>query len=286
MTNAIFQEKNRYLSSIDAQGALYDTWHSCWEKDFNIAKEIDYHLNSRGPFYELLNRNIRSFGNKKDLKILEIGSGTAIDSCIVSKMNGITVFCLDLFYSALKLAEKIAKDFSANLIFINSNVNKICFKDKSFDLIFSQGVLEHFRDYSLVMKEQVRLLKDGGILVIDVPQAYTLYTIVKHRKIKKNTWPFGWEIQFSYRDLVSLGTRYGLEPIDVCGHEYDSNVRFFNLALLRNIIKRMQKKNPLRQHTFFKKIESAYDSIWNILERKWGHYFLVNIAVAFKKKAK
>ncbi len=260
------------------------TWHSLWEKKADLAKEIDYHFLTRQPLYALLERSIAVLGRSEALRALEIGCGTAIDSCILAKNKKIRLFCFDFSFSAIKLAEKTAQEFGSRLGFVNCDANRTCFKDKSFDLIFSQGVLEHFRDISWPVEEQVRLLKDDGILVIDVPQTYTLCTLFKHHRIKKGTWPYGWETQFSYRDLIDLGNRYGLEAIDVCGHEYDSYVRFFNLALFRNIIKRFQSKNPMRNGTFFTKVESCYDKFWNILEKKWGHYFLVNIAVAFRKK--
>ncbi len=261
------------------------TWDHLWEKGLDLSKEIQYHTSTRKPLYELLNDSVGILSKNEDLKILEIGCGTAIDSCIfASNTKRSKFFCLDFFYSALELANKISKKFNVKLHFLNSDAGNISIKDKTFDLIFSQGVMEHFRDPSFMMKEQVRLLKDEGILVIDVPQAYTLCTIIKHIKIKKGTWPYGWETQFSYRGLASLGAKYGLEAIAVCGHEYDSHVRFFNLALFRNIIRRLQKVNPLREYSIFKKIESGYDRFWNMLEKKWGHYFLINIAVAFKKK--
>ncbi len=261
-----------------------DTWRSLWSKEFDLPKQVEYHLSTRHAFYGLLNKSILSLGCSNDIRVLEVGCGTAIDSCILANMNKARIFCLDLFYPAIKLAKKIATELNVHLAFLNCDAQRVCFKDKSFDLIFSQGVLEHFHDVSLMMEEQVRLLKDYGILIIDVPQTYTLYTIFKKKKVKNGTWPYGWETQFSYGDLIRLGRKYSLEAIGVCGHEYDSHVRFFNFALFRNIIKRLQKKNPWREFILFKKIDSAYDAIWDLLEKKWGHYFLVNIAVAFKKK--
>lgn len=260
-------------------------WRYNWEKGLDISKEIDYHLLTRKPFYELLNRSItKHLDSSAALKILELGCGTAIDSCLLGSMNRVSIICIDLSYSALKLARQIAQKFSRTPAFFNCDINKVCFKDNSFDIIFSQGVIEHFRDASYVIKEQVRLLKDNGILVVDVPQTYTAYTIFKHRKIRKSLWPYGWETQFSYRDLVLLGEKYGLEVIDFCGHQHDSTIRIFNLNFIRNIVKRLNKINPWQKARFFSGIERAYDKLWNSLERKWGHYFLLNIAVAFRKK--
>lgn len=262
-----------------------EVWDSAWAKEFKLSKEIDYHFSTRKPFYKFLNKSILSLITVRNaINILELGCGTAIDSCVLARNNRVRIFCMDLILPAIQLARRISKEFGVHINFLNCDANGISFKDKSFDLIFSQGVLEHFHNISLVMQEQVRILKNDGILIIDVPQVYTLCTLFKHWRIKKGTWPYGWETQFSYRDLINLGNRYGLEAIDVCGHEYDSYARFFNLSLFRNIIKRFQDANPMRNNLFFKKIESCYDEFWGILEKKYGHYFLVNIAVAFKKR--
>lgn len=266
------------------QTNCFETWHSVWSKRLDISEQLEYHLTTRKPLYGLLNRSIASLSDVNGLRILEIGCGTAIDSSILADSNKrFKVFCLDISYPAVKLAREIAEKFNASLSLLNCDANLISLKNESFDLIFSQGVLEHFKDISLVMEEQVRLLKTGGILIIDVPQTYTLYTLFKQKKIKNGTWPYGWETQFSYNDLISLGHSYGLKVLDVCGHEYDSHVRFFNFVLLRNIVKRIINRNAWNNITLLKKIDSAYDGIWNVIEKRWGHYFLVNIAVAFKK---
>ncbi|MDD4953561.1 MAG: class I SAM-dependent methyltransferase [Candidatus Omnitrophica bacterium] len=272
--------------NIEAGNIDPAVWQYIWQKDFDLDKEMAYHVSTRRPLYDLLNKGIASFSAPGGANVLEIGCGTAIDSSITACANlgKAKFFCSDFFLSALQLAGKISALRKAPLRLAASDAQRICFKDNSFDLVFSQGVLEHFRDVSPLMKEQVRVLKKGGILIIDVPQTYTICTLVKHYKIKKGRWPYGWETQFSYPDLLRLGKRYGLRSIGVCGHEYDSYVRFFNMALLRNIIKRLQAISPLRERNIFKKIDASYDRLWGILEKKWGHYFLINIAVAFKKE--
>jgi len=239
---------------------LYNDWNSYWNKEskFDLSREMEYHFKTRQPFYKLLSRCIKSLDSGSNgLKILEIGCASAIDSAILAKENKDSKFyCLDLYQPALELARKVAEELGALINLIKADASKTNFADGEFDIVFSQGVLEHFQDVSPLMKEQLRILKPGGILIIDVPQTYTLYTLHKRGKVKKGLWPYGWETQYSYQGLKKLGREYGLEPIDVCGHEHE-------LHLLRRII--------------------TCDKFWNFLEKKWGHYFLVNIAVAFKK---
>jgi len=67
--------------------------------------------------------------------------------------------------------------------------------------VFSQGVLEHFADPSAVMRDQVRVLKPDGVLVVDVPQKYNVYRLRKHAAMRAHRWPWGWETEYSVGEL-------------------------------------------------------------------------------------
>lgn len=84
---------------------------------------------------------------------------------------------------------------------------------KSFDLVFSVGVIEHFKDPIPIIKEQTRVLKKGGFLIIDVPQKYNLYTIVKHMRMKLRIFPFGWETEYSVSDLKEIVKIFNLKIV-------------------------------------------------------------------------
>ena|GEM_PF-6113753 len=83
----------------------------------------------------------------------------------------------------------------------------------SFDLIFHQGFLEHFREPGLILAEQYRVLKRGGYILVDVPQKYCLYTVRKQIAIKRGTWFAGWETQFGPRELEKLLRQAGFNIV-------------------------------------------------------------------------
>jgi SAM-dependent methyltransferase len=96
------------------------------------------------------------FQNKNDLKILIIGGGT-----IGSGMNN--------FYKVFK------KNILAFDIYVNYNIHFIAdahnipLKDKSFDFIIIQAVLEHVLNPYKVVDECRRLLKVDGLIYAETP---------------------------------------------------------------------------------------------------------------------
>jgi SAM-dependent methyltransferase len=95
---------------------------------------------------------------------------------------------------------------------------RICpFGDDTFDVVFHQGLLEHFRSPYVLLQENLRILKRGGLLIVDVPQTFHVYTIIKHVLITLGLWFGGWERQFTFISLTRLLRRLGLQPVVAYG---------------------------------------------------------------------
>jgi SAM-dependent methyltransferase len=93
---------------------------------------------------------------------------------------------------------------------VRADALRMPFRDGTFDAVFHQGLLEHFRDPMPLLRENVRSLKKDGMLLVDVPQRWHLYTAVKHALIAAGRWFAGWETEFSIGELSQLMTRAGV----------------------------------------------------------------------------
>jgi SAM-dependent methyltransferase len=109
------------------------------------------------------------------------------------------------------------------------------FRDGAIDISFHQGLLEHFRDPRPLLVENARITRRGGRVLVDVPQAFHLYTLMKQALILVNRWFAGWETQFTVPRLERLVGEAGLEVTRSYG---DWMVPGLGYRVLRELLKR------------------------------------------------
>lgn len=182
--------------------------------------------------HEELLANLLEITSVKGKKILEVGAGMGGDSIFLAKKRAL-VTVLDFTNEALDLIRQNAKKAKIDINTIQADARKMPFKNNTFDIIFHQGLLEHFKNPQELLVEQKRVLKPGGYIVVDVPQRYTTYTIKKHMRMIFGKWFAGWEREFSITELEHLLRRSGFTPIRSYGWGYYGrlyNIRFANLG--------------------------------------------------------
>jgi len=171
------------------------------------------------PNIKVTNEIINLFSGKVfKLKVLEVGAGSGSD-CITLAKKGAEVSALDFSKNALEVYQQLAKNKGIKIKKILADCQKIPIQDNYFDLVFSVGLIEHFKNPVPVIQEQLRVLKRGGFLVIDVPQTYNPYTIVKHVRMVLNIHPFGWETEYSLKKLKKLAEILKIKPICFYGRD-------------------------------------------------------------------
>lgn len=258
-------------------------WEEACSKD-DFTKDIAQHKREHLLFIGLVCKYIDLLLKKKEsLKILEIGCGSAIDSYLIAERydSRISFTGTDLSRHSIELAEKVGKHFKKQVAFAVDDATDSNFPDESFDLIFSQGVIEHFKNPAAIMIEQIRLLKKDGFLIVDVPQKYHFLTIYKHLLMMVGKWRFGWETEYSSSELKNLGISFGLIPIEMAGFGYF--YRKDPLFHIRRLHRYFQKINLFRKAAFFRKLEDKYEKWYTNIEQKHGHRFLLHVTGVFKK---
>lgn len=169
--------------------------------------------------HEELLKNLLKVTKVKGKKILEVGAGMGGDSIFLVKQKA-HVTAVDFSKEALSEIEKNAQKENVDIEIVNADAKKLPFTDETFDIVFHQGFLEHFKNPLEIILEQKRILKKGGYIVIDVPQKYTTYTIKKHIEMKLGKWFAGWEREFSIGELESLVKKTGFTIIKSYGWGY------------------------------------------------------------------
>ena len=256
-------------------------WNNYLERN-EYKDTILEHGNNRIKFHELICRHIKKIKNPR---IIELGCGTCIDTNIIAKRRNFgSYFALDISKNSISLALRINKDFKNFVNLLIGDTVKLPLKDQSFDLVFSQGLVEHFSNPDDVIKEQIRILKSNGILVVNVPQKFTGYTLYKKRMIRRKIWDLGWEREFSCNELKNLGQSLGLKEVETVGYQYWKSWQEPTFVL-RDLYDKFHRRNPLKNHKIFFVLRKWYECFWKKIERTLGSFFLQNLVMVFEKNS-
>jgi ubiquinone/menaquinone biosynthesis C-methylase UbiE len=176
-------------------------WNTYWEREEHQAPLTHNHK---------LMSVLCSLGDVQNKVILEVGAGTGRDSVYLASL-GALVYALDYSYQSLKLIKTLYPDRCGIPLPVAGNAFGLPFPPNSVDVIFHQGLLEHYRNPEILLQEQRRVLKSGGYVIIDVPQKYTLYSLRKHIAMWRGRWFSGWETEYSPAELEKLVADCGFE---------------------------------------------------------------------------
>lgn len=132
--------------------------------------------------------------------------------------QGASVFGLDISTPMVEEAQSIFRG-EQRAHFIVSDLRRIAFADDSFDIIYSMGTIEHFRDYPLAVSECYRVLKPGGLLLMGVPNKLDPFLrplLVWFMRVFR-LYSYGYERSFRRKTLERLLEGVGFEIKGVGG---------------------------------------------------------------------
>ena len=132
------------------------------EKNDGCEKYIQSKISQKRKLIKLL---LKHSGNGK---VIEAGCGTGIISAYLAS-KGFDVTAIDVDQNILSLAKELEEKFySKNLVnFKNQSIFDLDYKEDSFDLCYSVGVLEHFSDEEIVnlLSKQIKLAKKTIVVI-------------------------------------------------------------------------------------------------------------------------
>jgi ubiquinone/menaquinone biosynthesis C-methylase UbiE len=188
---------------------------------------------------------ILAAGPVEGRRILEVGAGSGRDSVTLAEA-GATSVLLDYSAASLEVARGVAAGAGRGVHLVRADALRMPFRDGAFQVVFHQGLLEHFRDPLPLLLENVRVLGIGGILLVDVPQRFHLYTVLKHFLIAFGAWFAGWETEFTIDELERLMRKAGVIVTKRYGSWMVPGLlyRSLRLVLLRSRVARLPLYPP------------------------------------------
>jgi len=151
----------------------YETFDQMWSKESFFYNEGDV-AKSR-TFLELWEsvkfRHLAEEFPKNPVNSLEVGCGSGGVSLFFHNICKYQVELVDLSDEALCFAQRNFETHGKkplHAIFRKADATHLPYPENSFDLVMSFGLLEHFTDIEKPIREQLRVLKPGGLFFADI----------------------------------------------------------------------------------------------------------------------
>jgi ubiquinone/menaquinone biosynthesis C-methylase UbiE len=193
-------------------------WDKCWES----LDKGNYQGIINSQFTKEAYSRIKSFIDENAKLILEAGCGTGRFCLLLAKdFPNAEVVGIDVSDTAISIARNAKTGLGVkNVKFENRDLFSTNYPDNSFDVVFNEGVIEHFSlngypTYKDALCEMVRITKMGGKVIVAVPNWYCFpHTFYKWLLTHLNKeYEYGYEKSFKHQELIKLFNEVGLYEI-------------------------------------------------------------------------
>lgn len=144
---------------------VHDFWNeaSCGENLYLQGSDRDGYETQARKRYELepYILEFAGFDDAQDKRVLEIGVGLGADHQRFAQA-GAELYGIDLTERAVEHTRRRLAAFGLTSQLATGDAENLDFPDKSFDLVYSWGVLHHSPETSKAVAEVYRVLKRGG----------------------------------------------------------------------------------------------------------------------------
>jgi ubiquinone/menaquinone biosynthesis C-methylase UbiE len=178
-------------------------WNALWKNKTGLT-----------DFEEKWYKFLGGFSSKKN--VLEVGCGSG---------RGLRVFrnnATGIDFSSKALDRAKTELAGKNVKLVKGDARKLPFKEREFDLVFSSGLLEHFkngkREDQKILDEHIRVAKRGGTVIISVPNTFCpWYVLAKYVMSLFNKYPYPDERSYNILELKNMLKSRGVENLKSAG---------------------------------------------------------------------
>ncbi|OIO28501.1 hypothetical protein COX86_00445 [Candidatus Micrarchaeota archaeon CG_4_10_14_0_2_um_filter_60_11] len=193
-------------------------WKKFYEGDSRTYDEERFSSASGKLFAGLENEFIgEMFGGVRGKSVLDVATGTGRISVYLAK-KGAKVTALDLTPEMMAKAKGKARRERVKIRFVEGNALRLPFRDDSFDRVISIRFLHLLsrKDERRVIEEMTRVLKPGGLLIIEynnllyggflipIIEAYRVFAL--KRNAERFVLPFGFRLKhLQVEEVAGIG---------------------------------------------------------------------------------
>ena len=193
MNKKMIAPKYNEAKHVSGGSQKWESWLNSWEFSLFGSSYFQYRM------ITFVRETI-----KQNSKILEVGCGAGRTAAIFADMG----YQVDAGDINEELITRATEKFGKLANFRVFDMFGLPYDDNTFELAYSQGVLEHFEDEAIIaaVKEQLRVAK---YVLVDVPNSRSTINFGNERRISNTKWRSLLEeggmgsIYFEGRDLVS-----------------------------------------------------------------------------------
>jgi ubiquinone/menaquinone biosynthesis C-methylase UbiE len=98
--------------------------------------------------------------------VLDLGCGSGRYAVALALLGAASVTAVDYQAKSYRRAEEFCKKQALAVRFAEADVLRLPFEDRSFDFVFSNGVLHHTRSWQTALGEYLRVMRRSGFLFL------------------------------------------------------------------------------------------------------------------------
>ena len=191
----------------------YDEWSQSYDGDENLTRDLDRHV------------IVKTLADRRFDSILEIGCGTGKNTVFLAQI-GARVHALDFSQGMLEKARQKVRAQHVTFSLADLTRRWPC-EDHGYDLVVCSLVLEHIEHLSFVFSEASRVLRAGGMFLVNELHPFRQYEGKKARFEQEGSAIEVDAFVHHISDFVHAASNNGfiLSDLNEWWHEQDAQAR-------------------------------------------------------------